>query len=92
MATTQALAPIPELALAPGMKLVFEALDPTTSLAVAGVTVERVSIAGDVTGDAVVEIGMHNLMAPATPAGGSSSSGGAPARASTAPPGARAPR
>lgn len=46
MATTQAMAPIPELTLGPGMQIKFEALDPATSLAVAGVTVARVAFTG----------------------------------------------
>lgn len=46
MATTQALAPIAGVLLAPGMQMRLEALDPTTSLAVAGVKVERIALTG----------------------------------------------
>lgn len=80
MATTQALAVLPELTLAPGMQIRFEALDPTTSLAVAGVTVEAVSIVGDVSGDKVAEVRMRNLMAPAKPAARPSTPASSPGR------------
>jgi hypothetical protein len=67
MATTQAMAPIPELTLGPGMQIKFEALDPATSLAVAGVTVSRVSIVGQKSGAHVAEVALRNLMRSTPP-------------------------
>jgi hypothetical protein len=46
MATTQGMAPLPGVILTPGMMVTLEALDPATSLAVAGVTVARVAFTG----------------------------------------------
>jgi hypothetical protein len=95
MATTQAMAPIPELTLGPGMQIKFEALDPATSLAVAGVTVSRVSIVGQKSGAHVAEVALRNLMRstpPRRPSSPSSSSGGPPARAGTSSGAARPPR
>jgi hypothetical protein len=95
MATTQAMCPVPDFTLAPGMQIVFEALDPATSLAVAGVTVERVSIVGRPSADKVAEVPLRNLMRPVPPPAkraSSSSAGGSPARASTSSGAARPPR
>lgn len=55
MATQQLLAPIPSLILAPGMRIRFEAIDPATGVAVAGVKVKAIAIsgAGEASADAV---------------------------------------
>lgn len=47
MATSEAIAPLPRLTLTGGMQIVFEAIDPTTGLAVAGVVVSQVAIYSD---------------------------------------------
>lgn len=49
MATDQLMAPLPQIDLQPGMKVVLEAIDPTTGLAVAGVTVSKVAVYGTTT-------------------------------------------
>jgi hypothetical protein len=46
MATTQAMAALAGVLLAPGMVVTFEPLDPTTSLVVAGVKVGPIAVAG----------------------------------------------
>ncbi len=46
MATANLQAPIPSIVLPPGAKIRFEAIDPTTGAAVAGVKVSAISIAG----------------------------------------------
>lgn len=47
MATDTLIASIPQLALDAGMSIVFEAIDPTTGAAVAGVVVSGVAIYAD---------------------------------------------
>jgi hypothetical protein len=61
------MAPIPELTLGPGMVVMFEALDPTTSLAVGGVKVSAVSITGQESGEHVAEVPLRNLMRTVPP-------------------------
>lgn len=46
MATDQLMAPLPQVTLTAGMKIVFEAVDPATGGAVAGVNVEDIAIYG----------------------------------------------
>lgn len=57
MATDQLLAPLPSIILAPGMKVRFEAVDPTTGAAVAGVTVKSMSVVGPKTDVTLDELG-----------------------------------
>ena len=46
MATDQLMAPLPQITLEPGMQIVFEAISPTTGLAITGVTVKGIAIYG----------------------------------------------
>lgn len=46
MATDSLMAPLPDLTLEGGMMVKLEAIDPTTGLAVAGVTVRAIAIYG----------------------------------------------
>lgn len=46
MATKQLLAPMPAVMLPPGSQIRFEAIDESTGLAVAGVTVSAIAVSG----------------------------------------------
>jgi hypothetical protein len=69
VAIDQLLAPIPSIALAPGMSIRFEALDANTGAAVAGVTVKSISIAGPASAGLVADLASGAFMLVPGPQG-----------------------